>query len=242
MRGAMLIGAVAATAVILAGCSADAHESHARGERSFEVGAFQSIALGGSQNVIVTVGGPHSVRAEGDPDRLERLDIRVENGELRIGQRGRSWSFGFSSDHAAVTVHVTVPALVSASVGGSGDMRIDRIQSERFTASVGGSGDIRIGEMRVAEALFSVGGSGDISAAGAAQRADVRLAGSGDIHLDRLEVGHATVSLAGSGDIVARATETARVSLVGSGDIQVNGSARCEVSKQGSGEVRCGTA
>jgi hypothetical protein len=240
MRSLILIGSMTAMAAILVGCSAGAQESERRtAERSFPVGAFHSVSLGGSESVIVTVGGAPSVRAEGDADLLERLEIAVEDGELRIAQRGRSWSLGFSR-HRPVTVHVTVPALVGAAVGGSGDMRIDRVEGQRFVASVGGSGDIQIDRMQVAEAIFSVGGSGDIRAAGAAQRSEIHLAGSGGIDLDRLQTEDATVSLAGSGDIVARATGTARVSLVGSGDVVVNGTARCEVSKRGSGDVRCG--
>jgi hypothetical protein len=237
---AILIGPVLAMA--LAACSAGAQEGGGgeSARRDFQVGQFQSISLTGSPDVIVTVGGAPSVRAEGDSRLVERLDIRVENGDLRIGFReDSSWSFGFSRERS-VTIHVTVPTLSAATLTGSGDVRIDRVQGDRFAGTVTGSGDLQVGQLRAAYTAFSVTGSGAIRAAGAAQRAQVELAGSGDIDLGGFEIRDATVSLHGSGDVTAKATATARVTLMGSGDVAITGPARCQIEKRGSGDVRCG--
>lgn len=227
-------------ALAAAGCGSRTHESEARvGQRSFQVGEFRSVSLGGSHRVIVTVGGAPSVRAEGDARDLERLEILVENGSLQIRNRENGWSFGFHRDRPPVTVHVTVPSLEAAAIGGSGEMTIDRIEGQRFAASIGGSGDMHIRQLRAEQADFSVGGSGGIRAAGAVRQSRIDLAGSGDIELGGLEIRNATVSVAGSGDVVAKAIETAQVSLVGSGDVTVTGPARCSVTRHGSGDVRC---
>lgn len=237
MRAAIILGSV----LLLGACQASGHADEARqtAQRSFAVGAFDRIALAGSHDVIVTVGGAPSVRAEGDAEALERLEIGVEGGQLRIGNRGRSgWSwFG---GHRGITVHVTVPALAGASIAGSGDMRIDRVEGPRFAAAITGSGDMDIANMRVGEASFSVTGSGGIAAAGTAQRSSASVTGSGDLDLGRLEAASATIALAGSGDISLRATETAAIELRGSGDVTVGGPARCSISKSGSGDVHCG--
>ncbi|HWT12739.1 MAG TPA: head GIN domain-containing protein [Allosphingosinicella sp.] len=233
--------AILGAAVLLGACtSAGGEDGGARvaAQRSFEVGAFDRISLSGSQDVVVTVGGAASVRAEGDSEALDRLEIAAEGGQLRIGSRARTgWKlFG---RRRGITVHVTVPTLAGASVGGSGDMRIDRVESERFAASVAGSGDIHIGDLRAAEADFSIAGSGAIRAAGAARRIRTSVAGSGDLDLARLEAVDASVALTGSGDVRVRASGTAAVELRGSGDVAVAGPARCSVSKSGSGDVHC---
>jgi len=233
----VLLGA----AMMLGACTSSGHDDEARatGQRSFEVGGFDRIALAGSYDVVVTVGAAGSVRAEGDAERLERLEIRVEGGELRIGSRNRrGWSWG--GDHGRVVVHVGVPALTAAAVAGSGDMRIDRIEGRAFTAAVAGSGDLDIGALRVAQASFSVAGSGNVRAAGAAARAEVSIAGSGDADLGGLESRTAEVTVLGSGDARSRATESASVTLMGSGDVTVTGGARCSIEKRGSGDVHCG--
>lgn len=235
--------ALASSLLLLGACHAGAHdngnESHASVARSFQVGAFDKISLEGSPDVIVAVGGQASVRAEGDSEMMERLEITAENGELKIRVRDRSgWSWG--SHHRGITVHVTLPALAAASIAGSGDMRIDRVQGQRFAGTISGSADMEIGELRVAEANFNVSGSGGVRAAGAVPRMSASLAGSGDIDLGRLEAADATLSLAGSGDIGIRATHSAAIQLNGSGDVNVTGPAQCTISKSGSGDARCG--
>lgn len=241
MRGTTIMAAMTLAAAA-AGCSAGARKEGGErptAQRAFQVGGFQSVSLTGSPDVIVTVGGQPSVRAEGDARMVERLDIRVEGGDLKIGYReGSSWSFGFSRDRN-VTVHVTVPALAAATLTGSGDMRVDQVQSERFVGTVTGSGDLQVGRVRANETMFSMTGSGGIRAAGTARSAHVELAGSGDIDLGGLEIRSAVVSLLGSGDVTAKAMETAQVTLMGSGDVAITGPARCRIDKRGSGEVRC---
>ncbi|HEX8215467.1 MAG TPA: head GIN domain-containing protein [Allosphingosinicella sp.] len=237
-----LIVLVSSLAVAACGMTAGAQEG-GTGEverRSFDVAGFDSVGLAGSHDVIVTVGGPASVRAEGDPKILEKLDIRVVGSTLRIGtQKGVNWNAGFLRNRKPVTVYVTVPSLVGASVAGSGDLKVDKIEGDRFRGAVAGSGDLQVAAIRVGEAEFSVAGSGDIRATGSAGRLKANLAGSGDLHLDGLEAKDAEVSVAGSGDIRARATGTANVSLSGSGDVTMAGGAQCSVKKRGSGEVNC---
>ena len=236
MRSAIL-GAV----IALGACTSSHGESaspRATAQRSFQVGDFHAVALEGSHDVVVQVGGAPGVRAEGDSEDLERLDIRVENGTLRIGTQSRRGWFNFHHDR--VVVHVTAPALDAASIGGSGDMRIDRVQAQSFNAEIAGSGDMEIGELRTQRANFSIAGSGGITAAGSAEQAEVSIAGSGDINLDRLQTRRTKVSVAGSGDVSVRASEAVEGEVMGSGDVNVAGGARCSVDKMGSGSINCG--
>ena len=232
------------SALALAACNAveaqkgeAAEASGSGGERSFQVGAFDSVSLGGHHNVIVTVGGAPSVRAEGDERELADLEIRTSGNELHIGTKDRT---GWSGRRHAVTVYVTLPALAKASIGGSGDIRIDNVQGQRFEASIGGSGNIEIASLRVEDGRFAVAGSGNIRAgSGQAQTTDVSIAGSGDVDLAAVESRNADVSVVGSGDVSIRASEAASVTVMGSGDVMVAGQARCSVNKMGSGDVRC---
>jgi hypothetical protein len=237
-----LIVLVSSLAVAACGMSAGAQEGGTgeTAQRNFQVAAFDSVGLAGSHDVIVTVGGAASVRAEGDPQVIEKLDIRVEGSTLKIGtQKGVSWTSSFMRNRKPVTVYVTVPSLAAASVAGSGDLRVDKVEGERFNGAVAGSGDLQIAALRVGEAEFAVAGSGDIRAVGSVQRLKADLAGSGDLDLSGLEATDADVSVAGSGDIRARATGTANVSLMGSGDVTMSGGAQCSVKKRGSGQVNC---
>lgn len=244
MRAALILMPL----VLLAGCGLagghdrDDAESGRIEKRNVQVaGAFDSISLGGAQNVIVAVGGAPSVRVEGDSGLLDQLEIIVRGSELHIGYKEhKGWSFGFSHhERKPVTVYVTAPSIKAAEIGGSGDIRIDRVEGNGFAGSIGGSGNIDIAAMKVGEARFEVAGSGGIRASGSAERARLSIAGSGDIDTSRLQARTASVEVVGSGDVRARATETADVSIAGSGDVELAGGAKCSVHKMGSGNVRC---
>jgi Putative auto-transporter adhesin, head GIN domain len=232
------------SAIILAACNvvADAQEnggegSGRSGQRSFDVGRFDAVSMGGAYDVVINVGPAHSVRAEGDEDELARMEVKVEDGDLHIGRKkGRRWSIG---SRRPVTVYVTTPSLRAASIGGAGDMRIDRVEGRAFEASIGGAGDMRIDALEVDRASFSIAGAGGISAVGHARTADISIAGAGDMNLDRLESRTADISIVGSGNVRARAVETADISIMGSGDVTLGGGAKCNVTKVGSGGVRC---
>jgi hypothetical protein len=244
---------IAMSVLALAACSrgADAHEGDSEGAapssgtataRNYQVEDFQKIALRGPHDVNVTVGGAASVRAEGDAEAIGKLEIRVENGRLIIGGKRHKDGWFSRSERGGrkVTITVTVPSLAAASVEGSGDIRIDKVQGEAFEGEIAGSGDLDIGDVRVKRTEFSIAGSGGIRAKGSTDSTEVSIAGSGDVDVSGLQAKTAEISIAGSGGVRAHATETADVDIMGSGDVTMTGSAKCSVSKMGSGDVQCG--
>ena len=206
-------------------------------QRSFNLAGFDSVSLAGPHDVVIKVGGAHSVRAEGGSAVLDRLEMKIEGRNLEIGTKRGNWSF---RNAPKTTIYITMPAIRAAAIAGSGDMKIDRAEGQDFAASIGGSGNIEVAALRVGEANFSIAGSGDIRAKGTSGRSKVSIAGSGDVDASSLESRSADVSIVGSGNVRARAMETADVSIMGSGDVDISGSAKCSVHKMGSGGARCG--
>lgn len=234
---AALVGTALLAACNVTGTNARIVEaSGVQGARDFEVGQFEAVEVAGPHNVIVTVGGAPSVRAEGDTALLEHLDIRVEGGRLRVGTE-RNTNF---RGNGRVTIRVTAPSLRAASLAGSGDMQIGAFQAQRFQGDIAGSGNLIIQHLQADAAEFDIAGSGNIRAAGRVREAKVEIAGSGNADFPGLQAQDADVSIAGSGNANMHATGAARVSIMGSGNVSVAGGARCDVSKMGSGEVRCG--
>lgn len=207
------------------------------GTRTYAVADFTRVELRGADDVDIRVGPGFSVRADGDPEVLDRLKITKEGDTIRIGRvRADGWTWGGKD----ARISITMPALAAAALAGSGDMTVDRVQGGRFKGAVAGSGNLSVAELAVREAAFDVAGSGDVKAAGAADALVVQVAGSGDVDLRDLKAGGARVSVAGSGNVRAQVNGDAKVKLAGSGDVDLSGGAKCEVSKMGPGEVRCG--
>src|SRR3546814_12439385 len=97
---------------------------------------------------------------------------------------------------------VTMPALRGASVAGSGNLSVDRVEGDDFAASASGSGNLTIGAIKTQSARFSVAGSGDINAAGTTGTVKMNIAGSGAIDAERLTAptGNIAVQCSGAGE------------------------------------------
>lgn len=199
---------------------------------------FDAIRLGGSERVVVHIGNDYSVRAEGPAAAFDNLRIARDGSALVVGRRYDERQS--SKMERQIVVHVTMPALRAASIGGSGSLIADRAGGERFSAGVGGSGSLRIDALDARSAEFNVGGSGTIAAAGTVGALEVNIGGSGEIQARGLRAASAQVSVGGSGTVRATVDGTAQVSMAGSGTVDLGPQARCRVSKVGSGQVRCG--
>jgi hypothetical protein len=209
--------------------------------RSYQVGNFQQIEVAGPYDVEVRTGSNPGVSARGSEKLLERTVVEVRGDKLviRPEQTGGWFHIGWTS-HGHANFTVTVPQLRSATIAGSGGIKVDRVAGDRFEGNVGGSGDITVAAMDVQTLKLAIAGSGDVRAgAGKAQTAEYEIAGSGDLDAGSIATQQLKVSIAGSGGVRAHSSGTADVSIMGSGDVDVAGGAKCNVSKMGSGDARC---
>lgn len=234
MRSATLI----LPAVMLSACGvAESTPSGPNGSRSFDVSGFDQVELAGSDNVRVIAGPAFSVQATGPEKTLERLKIEVNGSTLSIGRK-RSISMGWNNDKSAL-VTVTMPTIKEASLAGSGNMDIDRVETPEFEASIAGSGGMKIKSAQVDKLDIDIAGSGGATIAGAAKAIDISIAGSGSVMAKDLNAADAKISIAGSGNVDARASGAASVSIAGSGDVNISGTSNCKTTKMGSGKVVC---
>ena len=209
-------------------------------QRDYQVAAFDKIEVAGPFDVTVTTGGRPSVHASGPSNLLEKMEVVVEGGVLKIRPEKRNsmfnWNFGRNSK---ATVAVSVPMLSEAAIAGSGGIAIDKISGTSFKGEIAGSGDLRLAAVDAGDVELSIAGSGGVTAAGKAKSVKYEIAGSGDIDARGLVAETARVSIAGSGNVGANASGTAAVEMVGSGNVNMTGGAKCTVDKHGSGDVNC---
>lgn len=239
MRTAILLGMVAAA---VAGCTeARSEDAGSTVERNFAVGDFDRVDLAGNYDVNIRTGAKPSVHARGQEKMLERLVVEVHDGALRIHPRREDgFRLPWGRNHGKVTLDVTVPTLRGAQLSGAGDVKIDKVQGDRFEGGITGSGDLAIGQVDVGSLKIDITGAGGAKTqSGRAKSAEYSISGSGDIDAKGVATETASVSISGAGSVGAHATDTASVNIAGAGDVNLTGGARCKVSKAGAGNVRC---
>jgi hypothetical protein len=240
---------IALTALPLMACNGDATigeksgtvvEAQGSGDaRSYAVRDFTRVELRGSDDVEVSTGGDFSVRAEGDAEILDRIEIRIDGDRLIVGRKDRAgWNWG--GGDGDVRILVSMPTIRSGLLAGSGDLTINRATGD-FDGNLAGSGDMTIGILQGGRGDFSLAGSGTSAASGQIDRFELSIAGSGSFDAPGLTASHADINIAGSGDVRALVNGDASIAIMGSGDVDLGPQARCSVNKLGSGDVRCGS-
>lgn len=209
--------------------------------RMIPVPTFDKLRVEGPYRVRVHTGGATSVKASGPAASLDRLLVETRGDMLVVStEKKRSWRGTGWRKEDVVTIDISVPALESADLAGSGDMTIDEIRGAAFVAQLTGSGNLDVGRLDASRLKASVTGSGNLSLMGKADRADISVTGSGNLAASRLSVDLLNAAVLGSGNIDIGATLTARANVTGSGDITIAGRPNCTTSKNGSGNIRCG--
>ena len=224
----------------LGACGHSSAETGRTIQRDFAVGAFNKIEVAGPFDVTVTTGGKPAVHASGDSSLIDKMEVVVEGGALKIRPKKRdsmfNWSFG---SHHAAKVTVSVPMLSEAAIAGSGGIAVDKITGDQFKGEIAGSGNLDVGSIDTGSLELSIAGSGGVKAVGKAKSATYEIAGSGDINAKGVVTETAKVSIAGSGNVVANATASSDVEVLGSGDVRMSGGGKCSIEKHGSGNVTC---
>ena len=110
-------------------------EARAEAEQSFDVADFTRVAATQGVEVNVTMGSVPRVTASAETEKdLERLEIEVDDGELRIRRGSWSssiWNWGKSYGH--VSVSVVVPELEGLSSSSGANLTAVDISCEELS-------------------------------------------------------------------------------------------------------------
>ncbi len=178
-----------------------------------EIGSFKNIHSAGSMSIVVTIGDAVSCKVTADDNVLPILETIVDGDTLKVGSKQ-----SFSSK-TRIVVELTVPAVHSLHLAGSGDSIITGMKQSDFEVRIAGSGSAKVD--------------------GEVESVTVSIAGSGAAKLANLKAKSGKVKIAGSGSVNVHCTESISAEIAGSGDVVYAGNPP-QVQQQiaGSGSVR----
>lgn len=170
--------------------------------RSYKVGEFEKIALYSVADVHYSQSDTASVRVVGTKTAIEKLQISVEKGTLKIGQTRRSRLFNIGDDND-VDVYISSPDLTGVIIKGAGDFDVDgHLDTDNLTVTVKGAGDINLSDVICDAIDIEVAGAGDVSIGNlVCQRSSLALRGVGDMDVNYESCDRAECRLMGVGSI-----------------------------------------
>jgi hypothetical protein len=196
--------------------------------------AVAKVDLSGPVNLILRQGATPSLDVRGEQRLLANIDTSIDGDTLRIGPRGI-----LLRHRTPIEVTVTLPALESLSVNGSGDHTVSGFAGDHLDVALDGSGTMRFNG-RYRAIMAALHGSGDLElTGGTSDTVDAAVIGTGRLTL----VGSSRelhAELRGSGDLDARHLRADDVDLMqqGSGASAVYARKRLHAELAGSGAAR----
>lgn len=188
------------------------------------------LALSRTDVVRVALGDALAIEVEGDEAAREALRFRLADERLTILRR--------HGGTGAAAIKVTMAAPRKLVVAGAGSVSAEGMASEARVA-IGGSGNVRVDRLAGTRFEVRIGGSGTVVASGAVDSLDLSIGGSGDFDAPALEVRDAEIRIGGSGKVEYSSDGTLEAKIGGSGSILVHGAPRCSLKAGGSGKLRC---
>jgi carbon monoxide dehydrogenase subunit G len=216
---------LAGTALLVAGCGhLDDMVGQGKGPKivgsgkstklTRSIGSFKSVELDGAFDAQITVGKQTDMTIEGDDNIAPLVKTEIKDGTLRI--------YVDESYSTKQTLKVTLgtATLEGASINGSGDISVAKVNSPNFSVAINGSGSV--------------------IADGTVTSLDANINGSGDLQLTKIVAKDAQVAIHGSGDAKVNVSGNLEASIAGSGSIEYWGNPKVTKSIAGSGDVKQG--
>lgn len=220
--------------LLLAGCNGLGPAVRGSGNVATEtraVSGFSEIDLAGIGDVRVEQTGSESLTIEAEDNLLPLLTTEVRNGCLTLGTKENL------RPTRPIVFRITVDRLEAVRVSGSGDVRVEQLQSPRLDARISGSGRLRVVRLDTPDLDADISGSGSATFAGRADEVRLDVSGSGAFNAADLKAADARVSIAGSGSATVHATERLSADISGSGAVHYLGDPQVSRHVSGSGSI-----
>ncbi len=211
----------------------------AQNRETITVDTFNKISFGVPGKAYVKQGSTQKVELEGSRDAMDRVEVIVDGGQLKIRQKERwgNWNWGRED---RITAYITVKDIRALAVAGSGDMEVQtKIVTGNLDLKVSGSGSLKA-EMEADDVLANVSGSGMIRMRGKCNNLESSISGSGDVEANVSIARKLDAKIAGSGNLIASGkASSVKVTISGSGNVRAGDLEAdvCEVKIAGSGSV-----
>lgn len=153
-----------------------------------------ALVVFGPDQIIITQGEEFAISAQGPEAAREALRFVREDNCLFILRDSAACGEGGE----LATVNVTMPALQSVTLAGSGTITCNAL-ADKAKLVLAGSGRLRAQGIDIARLDVTIAGSGHLEASGAAKHLSLTIAGSGVTEMALLLVEQAEIDIAGSG-------------------------------------------
>ncbi len=217
----------------LVGCAMSVRGSGNVATEERQVSSFDRISLDGFGELILTQGGPESVRIEAEENLMPYIKTDVKGDELVISIKSRRPLV----PSRAIKFYVSVPDIEAISLNGAGMVQSERIVSDVLDLTIDGTGNITIDELEADRMMVDIDGLGDLDISGRVVDQEVDIDGAGNFDGRHLESENAVIHIDGLGSADISVTDSLDVDINGSGRVKYSGDPVVHQQINGLGQI-----
>ncbi|RKH37991.1 DUF2807 domain-containing protein [Corallococcus sp. AB049A] len=205
---------LAACCLATTACTAHAEDAVKPSQGSGEtrqVEDFHGVSVGHGMRAEVTV-GPKSVRLEGSPENLSRIQLEVEDGILTTRVERKGWS----RLNGQVRLIVSSPRIDHVEASGGSRMNAEVTATDEFDAEASGGSVLKVSGVDAKNVEAESSGGSEITLSGRATHLDAEASGGAQVHAQQLQ-GISQLQVEASGGSIVEADAPSSVSGDASG-------------------------
>ena len=210
------------------------------GEVLVEGEEFTRLTFKSFGEVFLKQGEACSLEIKGNPELVDKIKTKVEDGELAItyDAKIKDWSDLQFLGSPKLQYYVTMKTIEAVKMGGAGNLEGDHLEADALYIVHSGLGKLKISGLHCQELTAKLGGLGEIELAGTTQNQVVNLTGAGSYEAEALESQTAKVSISGAGSAKVWVEGKLDAVVSGAGSIHYKGNAQVTQSSSGLGDIK----
>ncbi|WP_181304152.1 GIN domain-containing protein [Rufibacter sp. XAAS-G3-1] len=202
----------------------------------YNVRDFSEIDAGGAYHIRVRMSSRHFVRVTGTEEELEKLQLRVQDGVLKIKRDSeffKLWEVGKSP----VLIEVETPDLSLVDISGAAKVEVTGFNPENFTIKQSGASEIAI-NISTSHLELELSGAAQANLKGHADHLSVDGSGASKVESAKLMAQRAEVDVSGASEAVVNVQEYLRADASGASTVHYLGEVQqVEMNQSGGSRV-----
>lgn len=205
--------------------------------RTYTLPPFDGVSVSGPISAVVLVGGEQSVAADASTSAtLDRLHVEVRNRRLEVGFEWDplDWLFNLGQNRG-VLMHISVPALSSASASAAADVDVKSPAGETFSVDSSSGASLSVKDASSTRVSASSSSGATLTMAGTCDQFVGSTSSGANLAAESFECRKVEIDASSGGHAGVRATTSVKANASSGGGIAVFGAAADVQSETSSG-------
>lgn len=185
--------------------------------------------------VVITQGETESVTIKGSDNVVPVIQTSVRDGVLVI-QHEENINLTGMNDKNTLTFTIVVKDLISLTVSGAGNIKMDSLSTSKMEVVMSGAGNFELGNLKAQSLNVTISGVGNVNVAGEATHAWINISGAGPVNTPDLKIQTADVTISGIGSATLWVTDELTGTISGAGNVRYYGDPKTNVNSTGIGK------